>query len=78
MTDEELILLHTAFKKGGQGFTFTEWMALSAEEQAAAIAAGTRLQDELAAKIALYIQNPVEAIMVLSGEDAGVRSALTK
>lgn len=64
------------FKRGGAGFTFAEWTALSADDQAAAIEIQGNLDREKAATIAYFLTNPKAMFDTLAGGDAVVRAVL--
>lgn len=64
------------FKRGGRGFTFSEWNALSAEDQTDAIEIEEHLDRQRAAMIAYYLLNPKAMLDSLGGGDAMVRAVL--
>lgn len=74
MSLERTALEH--FKKGGRGFTFSEWSALTAEEQTMAIEVESEVQHQKAAMIAYFLLNPKAMFDALGGEDAMIRAVL--
>jgi 1,2-phenylacetyl-CoA epoxidase PaaB subunit len=69
-------MLLEQFKRGGKGFSFSEWGSLSAADQAIAIEVQRDLDMEQAALVAYFMMNPKEMLERLGGEDAVVRAAL--
>lgn len=64
------------YKRGGAGFTYAEWSALSADDQAAAIEAQDDAERRRAAMIAYYMLNPKALFETLGDGDALVRAVL--
>lgn len=64
------------YRRGGQGFTFKEWCALSPTTQLAFVEVSNKISDQHAAKVAYFISQPMEMIKVLFGEEAAMKTAL--
>lgn len=65
-----------AFHRGGGHFTWAEWSALGAEDQADSIEMLKKLKTEDAALVTYYMLNPGEALALIVGEDAAIKAAL--
>ena len=65
------------FKRGGRGFTLSEWGALSAEDQAIAIEVQTALDQEFSAWTAYFLVNPKAMFAAIGlNDDVAVRAVL--
>ena len=79
LPDEATTLIYQAvetFRKGGAGFTFKEWCALSPMTQVTFVEIGNKMRDQDAARVAYFITNPVEMIKTLFGEEAAIKFGL--
>jgi hypothetical protein len=65
-----------AFHRGGGKFTWAEWSALGAEDQADSIEMVKKLATEDAALVIYFTMNPGEALALVAGEDAAIRTIL--
>ena len=66
------------YRKGGEGFTFREWRALSQITKIAFMDIGNKMREQEAARVAYYIANPFEINKTLFGEERAIESALTE
>lgn len=79
LPDEGVALLNNAvesYRRGGTGFTFKEWWALSPPTQSAFIEIGNKMRDQDSARVAYFMSNPMEMLKTLFGEEAAMKFAL--
>lgn len=81
LPEEATSLLYQAvegYRRGGMGFTFKEWCALSPVTQTAFMEIGNKMRDQDAARVAYFMTQPMEMMKVLFGEEAAIKMALQK